>query len=100
MSRGVVIDVGGRQPRGQFAGPSALTASNPPAMDREKKATPSASCGTEAIDDVVIRPSRHDDAEARSDRRANAVEDCLTGPFLNANELVKRVESARTSMSG
>ena len=47
---------------------------------------------TAGIDDVVIRPSRDDDREARSDRRPNAIENRLTGPLLHAKELVERVD--------
>jgi hypothetical protein len=39
---------------------------------------------TAGIDDVVLRPRRNDDSEARSDRRPNAIENCLTGPFFHA----------------
>src|ERR1019366_7198462 len=41
--------------------------------------------------DVVIRPSRNDDCEARADRRSNALENRLAGPFLHAKKLVERV---------
>ncbi len=34
------------------------------------------------IDDVVIRPSRDDHPETRSDRRPDAIENCLTGTLL------------------
>ena len=44
------------------------------------------------VDDVVIRPGRHDDREARSNRRPNAIEDCFTAPFLDAKELVELVD--------
>ena len=44
------------------------------------------------IDDVVIRPSRDDDREARSDRRPDAVENRLTGSLLDAKELVELVD--------
>src|ERR1017187_6778460 len=43
------------------------------------------------IDDVVIRPCRDDHRETRSDRRPNAVENCLTGSGLHAKELVQLV---------
>jgi len=46
---------------------------------------------TAGIDDVVIRPSRDDYREARSDRRPNTIKNRLTGPLLYAKELVERV---------
>lgn len=50
--------------------------------------------------DVVIRARRHDDGEARADRRPNAIENRLTGPFLHAKELVKRVDFRPNLLSG
>ena len=47
---------------------------------------------TAGIDDVVIRPSRDDYREARSDRRPNAIENRLTGTLLHAKELVELVD--------
>ena len=44
------------------------------------------------VDDVVIRPGRHDDREARANGRSNAVENRLTGSLLHAKELVERVD--------
>ena len=44
------------------------------------------------IDDVVIGPSRDDDREARFDRRPNAIENRLTGPLLDAKELVELMD--------
>ena len=44
------------------------------------------------IDDVVLGAGRDDDREARLDRRPNAVENCLTAPFLHAKELVELVD--------
>jgi hypothetical protein len=40
----------------------------------------------------VIRPSRDDYREARSDRRPNAIENRLTGTLLYAKELVELVD--------
>src|SRR5450830_2065828 len=47
---------------------------------------------TAGIDDVVIRSSRDDYREAGLDRRPNAIENCLTAPFLDAKELVEVVD--------
>src|ERR1035437_4955673 len=47
---------------------------------------------TAAIDDVVRRPGRDDDREARSNRRPNAIENRLTGPLLHAKKLVELVD--------
>jgi len=44
------------------------------------------------VDDVVIRPRRDDNREARSDRRPNAIEKGLTCPLLHAKELVELVD--------
>src|SRR5450759_334850 len=46
---------------------------------------------TAGIDDVVIGPSRDKHGEARADRRPNAIENRLAGPFLHAKELVELV---------
>src|SRR5450756_625925 len=43
---------------------------------------------TAGIDDVMIRSTRDDHREARSDRRPTAVENRLTGTLLYAKELV------------
>jgi hypothetical protein len=47
---------------------------------------------TAGIDDVVIRPSRDDYREARSDRHPNAIENRLTGTLFHAKELVELVD--------
>ena len=47
---------------------------------------------TAGIDDVVIRPGRDEYRKARSDRRPNAIENNITGPFLDAKELVELVD--------
>src|SRR5450830_939821 len=47
---------------------------------------------TAGIDDVVIRSRRDDYREAGLDRRPNAIENCLTAPFLDAKELVELVD--------
>src|SRR5665811_2589229 len=47
---------------------------------------------TACIDDVVIRPGRDHYREAGLDRRPNAIENCLTAPFLHAKELVEVVD--------
>jgi hypothetical protein len=39
------------------------------------------------IDDVVLRPGRHENGEARADCRANPVENCFAASFLNTEEL-------------
>src|SRR5450756_1268397 len=44
------------------------------------------------IDDVVFSSSWDHDRVARFDRRANAVENRLTAPLLDAKELVKLVD--------
>src|ERR1035437_4173075 len=44
------------------------------------------------IDDVVIRPSRNDYREARSDRRPNAIENRFARTLLDAKELVELVD--------
>ncbi len=44
------------------------------------------------IDDVVFGPSRDDNREAGFDRRPNAIENRLTGPLLDAKELVELVD--------
>ena len=44
------------------------------------------------IDDVVSRPRRDNDREARADRRPYAIEHRLSGPFFYAKELVERVD--------
>ena len=44
------------------------------------------------IDNVVIRPGRDDYREARSDRRPNAIENCLPRPLLHAKELVELMD--------
>lgn len=44
------------------------------------------------IDDVVIRSGRDHYREALSNRRANAIENRLTAPFLHAKELVELVD--------
>ena len=41
------------------------------------------------IDDVVIRPSRDEHGEACVDHRANAIENRLARPFLDAKELIE-----------
>src|SRR5664279_883598 len=43
------------------------------------------------INDVVIRPSRDENGEARADHRANAVENGLARTFLHAKELIELV---------
>src|SRR5688500_8113453 len=49
--------------------------------------------GTRAgIDNVVSRPSRDDDREARSDRRPDAVESRLTRAGFHAKELVEGMD--------
>ena len=44
---------------------------------------------TAGINDVVIRPSRHEHGEACADHRANAIENRLARPFLDAKELIE-----------
>jgi len=44
------------------------------------------------VDEVVIRPSRDDYREARSNRRPDTIENRLTGPLFHAKELVELVE--------
>src|SRR5450759_2924753 len=46
---------------------------------------------TAGIDDVVIRPSRDENGEARADHRANTIENGLARPFLHAKELIELV---------
>ena len=47
---------------------------------------------TAGIDDIVLRPGRYNYREAGVDRRPNAIENRLTGPFLNTKELVEFVD--------
>jgi hypothetical protein len=47
---------------------------------------------TAGIDDVVIHPCRDNYRKAGADRRPNAIENRLTGPFLHAKELVELVD--------
>ena len=47
------------------------------------------------VDDVVICSSRDEYREARSDRRPNPIENCLTGTLLHAKELVELVDFRR-----
>jgi hypothetical protein len=47
---------------------------------------------TAGIDDIVIRPGRDNYREAGADRRPDAIENRLTGPLLNAKELVELVD--------
>lgn len=44
------------------------------------------------IDDVVIRSRRDDYRKAGGNRRTNAIENCLTGSLLHAEELVEFVD--------
>ena len=46
---------------------------------------------TARIDDVVVRPSRDDDRKTSLDRCPRTVENRLPGPFLNAKELIQRM---------
>jgi hypothetical protein len=46
---------------------------------------------TAGIDDIVIRDSRDDDREARSDWRPNTIENRLGAPLLNAKQLIQLV---------
>jgi hypothetical protein len=48
--------------------------------------------GASGIDDVVIRPGRDENREARPDRRPNAIEDRFAGTLLHAKELVQLVD--------
>ena len=47
---------------------------------------------TAGIDDIVLRPGRDNYREAGADRRPNAIENRLTGPLLNAKELIELVD--------
>jgi hypothetical protein len=47
---------------------------------------------TACIDDVVFRPGRDNYREAGADRRPNAIDNRLTGPLLNAKELIELVD--------
>ena len=44
------------------------------------------------VDDVVSGPGRHEDGETGPDRRSHAIENRFSGPFLDAKELVERVD--------
>jgi hypothetical protein len=46
---------------------------------------------TAGIDDVVLRASRDDDREARSDWRPNTIENRLAAPLLEAKQLIQLV---------
>jgi hypothetical protein len=46
---------------------------------------------TAGINDVVIRASRGDDREARSDWRRNTIENRLAAPLLNAKRPIQPV---------
>jgi len=52
------------------------------------------------IDDVVIRSSRDDDREARSDRHPHAIENRLTSSLFHAKELVEFVDFRPISSLG
>ena len=47
---------------------------------------------TAGIDDVVLRPGRDDYREASAERRPDAIKNRLTGPLLNAKELIELVD--------
>jgi len=65
---------------------------NAVSMIRGRKERIELQWNTAGIYDVVIRPSRDDYREARSDRRRNAIENRLTGTLLHAKELVELVD--------
>ena len=47
---------------------------------------------TGSIDDVVIRPSRHEHSKAGTDLCAHTIENGLACPFLDAKELIELVD--------